>query len=61
MASTPPLHSHVVVSPRFARSVALLRDFERPNAVDGYIITPIGRGLLARLADALRGESSTRA
>lgn len=57
MAGAFPLHPHVTVSPRFTRSVALLRDFDRPDSLDGYILTPTGRGVLGRLADALRGES----
>src|SRR5262249_31133017 len=51
----------VVVSPRFTRSVALVRDFRRVNALEGYILTPTGRDVLRRLADALRGEWPTRA
>jgi hypothetical protein len=51
----------IIVSPRFARSVSLLRDVHRPASLDGYILTPTGRDLLRRLTDALRGESSTRA
>jgi hypothetical protein len=61
MAGTSPLSEHVLVSPRFTRSVALLRDFHSTEALDGYILTPTGRGVLHRLADALRGESSSRA
>jgi hypothetical protein len=37
-----------------------LRDFDRPDALDGYILTPTGREVLGRLADALRRESSAR-
>jgi hypothetical protein len=51
----------VVVSPRFARSVSLARDAYRIDALEGYILTPIGRDVLRRLASALRGESTTRA
>src|SRR5262249_21685481 len=61
MSDSPTLDSLVVVSPRFARSVALVRDAHRADALDGYILTPTGRDILRRLADALRGRSSTRA
>ena len=60
MSASPTLDTFVVVRPRFARSVSLVRDAERPDALDGYILTPIGRDVLRRLADALRGDSPTR-
>src|SRR5208283_2038093 len=61
MSDFPTLDNLVVVSPRFARSVSLVRDAIRSDALDGYILTPTGRAILRRLADALRGETSTRA
>jgi len=53
--------SLVTVSPRFARSVALARDAHRSDALDGYILTPTGRDILRRMAEALRRESPIRA
>jgi hypothetical protein len=53
--------SLVTVSPRFTRSVALVRDAQRPGALDGYILTPTGRDVFRRMAEALRGESPLRA
>jgi len=61
MSDSPTLDKLIVVSPRFARSVSLARDAHRPDAIDGYILTPTGRDVLRRLADALCGVSSTRA
>lgn len=61
MSHAPTLDSLVTVTPRFARSVALARDTHRADALDGYILTPTGREVLRRLAEALRGESSIRA
>ncbi len=61
MSDSPTLDKLVVVSPRFARSVSLIRDAHHPDALDGYILTPTGREMLRRLSDALRGDSSTRA
>ena len=55
------LDSLVTVSPRFARSVALARDANRSDALDGYILTPTGCDVLRRLAEALRRESPIRA
>ena len=46
----------IVVSPRFARSVSLARDANRSDALDGYILTPTGRDVLRRLAEALRAR-----
>ncbi len=61
MNDPPTLDQLVVCSPRFARSISLVRDAFRADAVEGYILTPTGRDVLRRLADALRGESATRA
>lgn len=61
MSNTPTLDKLIAVSPRFGRSVSLIRDAHRLNAIDGYILTPTGRDVLRRLADALCGNSTTRA
>ena len=61
MSGTFSLKNHVTVSPRFTRSVALMRDADSLSALEGYILTPNGRGVLERLADAVRGESAARA
>ena len=61
MSDPTTLDKLVIVSPRFARSVALVRDAHRTDALDGYILTPTGRDVLHRLAAALRDESLTRA
>jgi hypothetical protein len=61
MSESPPLDDLVLVSPRYARSVSLARDAQRTDALDGYILTPTGRHVLSRLADALRDNSPTRA
>src|SRR5207253_2332703 len=56
-----PLDTLISVNTRFTRSVSLVRDAGLPDALRGYILTPTGRDVLHRLADALRGESATRA
>jgi hypothetical protein len=61
MSESPTLNTLVAVTPRFARSISLARDAHRGDALEGYILTPVGRDVLRRLADALRGESPTRA
>jgi hypothetical protein len=61
MSDSLTLDKLIVVSPRFARSVSLVRDVHRHDAIDGYILTPTGRDVLRRMADALCGDSSTRA
>jgi hypothetical protein len=60
MAGVIPLDRVVTVSPRFTRSIALVRDFDRPGALDGYVLTPTGRAILGRLVEALRHESAAR-
>ncbi len=61
MSDSLTLDKLVVVSPRFARSVSLVRDAHRIDALDGYILTPTGRNVLRRLSDALRGDAAARA
>src|SRR4051812_33880481 len=61
MSDSPRLDKLVAVSPRFARSVSLARDAGLADATEGYILTPTGREVLRRLAEALRGETTTRA
>jgi hypothetical protein len=61
MSDSPRLDKLVSVSPRFARSVSLVRDAYRGDALEGYILTPTGRDILRRLSDSLRGEKLTRA
>jgi hypothetical protein len=61
MSEARTLDMLVVVSPRFARSVSLVRDAYRSDGIEGYLLTPTGREVLRRLADALRGETSTQA
>ena len=43
MAGVILLDQIVTVSPRFNRSIALVRDFDRPDALEGYVLTPTGR------------------
>lgn len=61
MSDSVTLDKLVVIRTRFGRSISLVRDIERPDAGEGYILTPTGRDVLRRLADALRGHSTTRA
>jgi len=61
MSKSPTLDKLVEVSPRFARSISLVRDARRTDALLGYILTPTGRDVLYRLSAALRGDSPTRA
>jgi len=41
--------------------MSLVRDYESPDALEGYILTPVGRDVLHRLFSSLRVESSSRA
>lgn len=61
MSDTTTLDKLILVNPRFVRSVSLVRDAHRSDAIDGYILTPTGRRLLHRFAEALHGESTARA
>jgi len=61
MPDVVSLEEIVRVSPRFTRSIALTRDFDRADALEGYILTPTGRSILTRLVEALRDESPARA
>lgn len=61
MSKPYSLDQIISVKSRFARSMSLVRDFESPDALEGYILTPVGRDVLHRLLAALGGSSSTRA
>jgi hypothetical protein len=61
MSGSLTLADLVSIRARFGRSVALSRDAGRTDALDGYILTPTGRDVLRRLADALAGATPTRA
>ena len=61
MADTMSLAQIVDVSPRFARSVSLLKDWDREDSLEGYILTPRGRSVLGQLVESIAGESPTRA
>jgi hypothetical protein len=49
------------VAPRYTRSISLERDIENAQAVAGYVLTPTGRDLLARVSRTLDGEPAHRA
>lgn len=61
MANSVSLSRLVTVRTRFTRSISLPRDWERKEALEGYILTPSGRDILGRFAAALRGDSPIRA
>jgi len=61
MSKPYALDQVISVKSRFTRSMSLVRDFESPDALEGYILTPVGRDVLHRLLAALGGASSTRA
>lgn len=62
MARTKQLLSEAVsIAGRFTRSVSLVKDWERPDALEGYILTPTGREILSRFTASIRGESAARA
>jgi hypothetical protein len=61
MSESSTLDKFIVVASRFARSISLARDIYRADALDGYILTPTGRDILRRVAEALCGDSTTRA
>ena len=49
----------IEVNPRFTRSVSITRDFANPDALQGYLLTPVGEAVLGRIAAALREEPET--
>ncbi len=49
MSDSPTLDKLVAVSPRFARSISLVRDARRTDALEGYILTPTGRDVLRQI------------
>lgn len=50
----------VHLQPRYRRSIHLERDYRTPEALAGYVVTPLVRATLARVADGVLG-AGTRA
>jgi hypothetical protein len=61
VATDKPLGRFVEVRARYRRAMNLERDTERGDALIGYLITPIVRRALARIANSLRPGESERA
>ena len=55
------LAAHFRVRRRYSRSVNLERDQNVPESLDGYVVTPRGRGSLQRIADSLSADNGPRA
>lgn len=62
MSNKPLMLSDVVrASGRYTRSVSIVRDYQDPTALEGYIVTPTVLEVLARVGAAIRGNSAQRA
>ncbi len=55
------LNSHIEILGRYTRSIEIERDYGDINALDGYILTPQGAGVLSNLLDGLSNDSHQRA
>lgn len=55
------LADHFRVRRRYSRSINLERDQDTPDSLDGYVVTPRGRGNLRRIADSLSADNHPRA
>ena len=60
MPNELPLTKLVSIRPRFSRSICITRDWDRQDALEGYILTPCGRAALGRITSAISGKSATR-
>lgn len=56
-----PLCEFFEVGDRFRRSVNIAADYDDPQALDDYIVTPLGRTVLTRVFGGLTGNSRERA
>jgi hypothetical protein len=61
MAEKTPLSTVFRPANRFLRSTELVRDFEDPNALNGYCLTEFGKHCFSRIAVGLENGSSARA
>lgn len=57
----PPAESSPAKARRYFRSIRLERDFQLPEALVGYTLTPQVRQILSRIAEGLAVQSSDRA
>lgn len=51
----------VRASGRYTRSVSIVRDYQDPTALDGYIVTPTVLEALGRVGAAIRDNAAQRA
>lgn len=61
MSAAIPLSEIFHVRARFCRSVNIAADYRDPRALSDYIVTPITRAVLRRIAEGLRPRSKIRA
>ncbi len=61
MTSKHPLQDFVTVRGRYQKSVNLERDAGSDGALAGYVVTPLVRGVLSRLAAGLEPDAQQRA
>lgn len=61
MSQVTPLNSVFWVRARFSRSVNISADYRDPGALTDYIVTPLSRAVLRRIAEGLKPGSRTRA
>lgn len=51
----------VRASGRYTRSISIMRDYQDPSALNGYIVTPTVLDVLGRVGAAIRGNAAQRA
>ena len=61
MIGTRPLSELFQVKSRFYRSVNIIADYDDPDALTDYILSPLGRTVLRRIGDGLKPGSRVRA
>ena len=61
MTRSTPLSQFFRIKPRFARSVNIVHDYADERSLDGYIVTPLARSILGRLASSLSHQRRSRA
>jgi len=61
MASATPLNELFQIKARFSRSVSLAVDYYSLQSLDGYVLSPLGRTILRRIAEGLGPSSRARA
>jgi len=61
VSDSKTLSEAVGIAERFTRSVNLEMDYTEARSLEGYVLTPVAKSLLLRVAQGMANDSTQRA